>query len=152
MPVPGLSLLGLKRIRGFASILRYINPTIIIIIIIWSRQKLNLSNVMDLEFLKIHWNKPFMAVISHVTWDYPIKRPYISLIIATRGSKCENNLYQVMAWDYFEIADFYLWPLLQCQVGSSYFRGLKSPLVLHFTDSEAGDNCCGSGLVFYKKR
>ena len=32
MPVPGLSLLGLKRIRGFASILRYINPTIIIII------------------------------------------------------------------------------------------------------------------------
>ena len=32
MPVPGLSLLGLKRIRGFVSILRYINPTIIIII------------------------------------------------------------------------------------------------------------------------
>ena len=34
MPVPGLSLLGLKRIRGFVSILRYINPTIIIIIIL----------------------------------------------------------------------------------------------------------------------
>ena len=34
MPVPGLSLLGLKRIRGFVSILRYINPTIMIIIII----------------------------------------------------------------------------------------------------------------------
>ena len=33
MPVPGLSLLGLKRIRGLVSILRYINPTIIIIII-----------------------------------------------------------------------------------------------------------------------
>ena len=33
MPVPGLSLLGLQRIRGFVSILRYINPTIIIIII-----------------------------------------------------------------------------------------------------------------------
>ena len=31
MPVPGLSFLGLKRIRGFVSILRYINPTIIII-------------------------------------------------------------------------------------------------------------------------
>ena len=30
MPIPGLSLLGLKRIRGFVSILRYINPTIII--------------------------------------------------------------------------------------------------------------------------
>ena len=34
MPVPGLSLLGLERIRGFLSILRYINPIIIIIIII----------------------------------------------------------------------------------------------------------------------
>ena len=33
MPVTGLSLLGPKRIRGFVSILRYINPTIIIIII-----------------------------------------------------------------------------------------------------------------------
>ena len=33
MPVPGLSLLGLERIRGFLSILRYINPTIIIIIV-----------------------------------------------------------------------------------------------------------------------
>ena len=31
MSVPGLSLLGLKRIRGFVSILRSINPTIIII-------------------------------------------------------------------------------------------------------------------------
>ena len=38
-----------------------------------------------------------MAVISHVKWDYPIKRPYISLIIATRGSKCENNLKEVKA-------------------------------------------------------
>ena len=32
MPVPGLSLLGLEHIRGFASILRSINSTIIIII------------------------------------------------------------------------------------------------------------------------
>ena len=32
MPVPGLSLLGLKRIRGFVSILRSINSTTIIII------------------------------------------------------------------------------------------------------------------------
>ena len=32
MPVPGLSLLRLKHIRGFVSILRYINPPIIIII------------------------------------------------------------------------------------------------------------------------
>ena len=34
MFVPGVSLLGLKRIRGFVSILRSINPTIIIVNII----------------------------------------------------------------------------------------------------------------------
>ena len=38
MSVLGLSLLGLKRIRGFVSILRSINPTIIIIIAIITNQ------------------------------------------------------------------------------------------------------------------
>ena len=38
-----------------------------------------------------------MSVISHVKWYYPIKKPYISLIIATWGSKCENNLKDVKA-------------------------------------------------------
>ena len=42
MPIPGLSLLGLKRIGGFVSILRYINPTIIIIIMwVWGHWKQN---------------------------------------------------------------------------------------------------------------
>ena len=45
MPVAGLSLLGLKRIRGFVSILRYINPTIIIIIISVKGINLNGSNL-----------------------------------------------------------------------------------------------------------
>ena len=49
-----------------------------------------------------------IAVISHVKWDCPIKRPYISLITATRVSKCENNLKEVKARDSFPIADFYL--------------------------------------------
>ena len=60
------------------------------------------------------------------------KRPYISLIIAIRGSKYENNLKEAMAWDSFPIADFYLWPFLQCEVGLSYYKGLISPLVLHY--------------------
>ena len=42
----------------------------------------------------------------NVKWDYPIKKAFISLIIATRGSKCENNLKEVMARDSFPIADF----------------------------------------------
>ena len=42
MPVPGLSLLGPKRIRGFVSILCYINPTIIIIIMTFEGQQFSL--------------------------------------------------------------------------------------------------------------
>ena len=45
-------------------------------------------------------------------------------LVDTRGFKCENNLKEVMAWDSFPIADFYLWPLLQCQVVLSYYKGL----------------------------
>ena len=37
-----------------------------------------------------------------------LKRLYISLIIAARGSKCENNLQEVMVWESVLIADFYL--------------------------------------------
>ena len=35
-----------------------------------------------------------------------LKRPYISLIIGTRGSKCENNLQKVMAWEPFPNVKF----------------------------------------------
>ena len=53
-----------------------------------------------------------MAIISHVKWDYPIKRPYISLIITTRGSKCENVLKEVKASDSFSISDFYFFNVM----------------------------------------
>ena len=35
-----------------------------------------------------------------------LKRPYISLIIAIRGSECENNLQKVMAWEPFPNVKF----------------------------------------------
>ena len=38
-------------------------------------------------------NKMASYHMFNVKWDYP----YISLIIATRGSKCENKLKEVMA-------------------------------------------------------
>ena len=44
-----------------------------------------------------------------------LKRPYISLIIATIGLECENNFLEVMAWESVPVADFNLRPL-QCQV------------------------------------
>ena len=92
-----------------------------------------------------------MANLSHLKSNGIIllKRPYISLIIATRGLKCENNFKKVMAWESFPIADFDLWLLLQCQVVSSYYKGLISPLFPpYITDPKAGDNCCGRVLVF----
>ena len=30
-----------------------------------------------------------------------LKRPYVFLSIAPRGSECENNLSEVMAWEFF---------------------------------------------------
>ena len=42
-----------------------------------------------------------------------LKRPYISPNIAVRGSECENNLWEVMAWESFPGVKFDLSPLLQ---------------------------------------
>ena len=60
MPVPGLSLLGHKRIRGFVSILRYINPTTII------NLHLRIDNKIGLLILK--------------TPRFYIKHSYISIL------------------------------------------------------------------------
>ena len=46
-----------------------------------------------------------------------LKKPYISLIIATRGSKCENNLKEVKAWVSFPIADFTFDPFFNVKWG-----------------------------------
>ena len=32
-----------------------------------------------------------MAIVSHVKWDYLLKRPYISLIIATRAANVKTT-------------------------------------------------------------
>ena len=37
-----------------------------------------------------------------------LKRPYISPNIAPRGSECENNLWEVMAWESFPGVEFAL--------------------------------------------
>ena len=44
----------------------------------------------------------------NVIWGYPIKRPYISPNIAPRGSECENNMLEVMAWETFPGVEFVL--------------------------------------------
>ena len=41
----------------------------------------------------------FYCYMFNVKWGYPIKTPYISLIIATQGLECENNLQEVMGWE-----------------------------------------------------
>ena len=49
-----------------------------------------------------------MAAISRLMSNGVIllKRPYTSLTIAARGSKSENNLLEVMAWESFPGVEF----------------------------------------------
>ena len=54
-----------------------------------------------------------------------LKRPDISLIIATRDSECENNLWEVMAWESFPIADFD--PFFNVKWGNFTTKGLYLP-------------------------
>ena len=58
-----------------------------------------------------------MAVISHVKWDYPIKKALDLLIITTRGSRCENNFKEVKACESFPIADFTFDPFFNVKWG-----------------------------------
>ena len=89
MPVPGLSLLGLKRIRGFVSILRYINPTIIIIITAY---------VKSTGYLR-GWNTYYPVNIRNVLkWFKPLQnvfKTYLNPIL--RFSKCFHvNVYDLI--------------------------------------------------------
>ena len=89
-----------------------------------------------------------MAAISHLMSNGIIllKRPYISLIIATRGLECENNLWEVMAWESFPISDFD--PFFSVKRGHLTTKALYLPYFSYITDPKAGDNCCDSGLIF----
>ena len=51
-----------------------------------------------------------MAAISRLMLNRVIllKRPDISPNIVLRGSECENNLYEVMAWESFPGVEFVL--------------------------------------------
>ena len=71
MPVPGLSLLGPKRIRGFVSILRYINPTIIIIINLTEQiQAAFISDAVILKFNALKQNNTIFQSINQVIASY----------------------------------------------------------------------------------
>ena len=71
MPVPGLSLLGLKRIRGFVSILRYINPTIIIM----SQSQMCLCQGCKGRILtdKLYISKCMLSFTSYLQWKKMVK-------------------------------------------------------------------------------
>ena len=47
---------------------------------------------LTLMWTNLENKKATISQLLNVKWDYPIKKPYISLIIGTRGSECENNL------------------------------------------------------------
>ena len=87
MPVPGLSLLGLKRIRGFVSILCYINPTIIIIIFM-SRVSPTNSKHCHLVCLTTGYNDPPVP-------RQPVDQSQIPPILASAYTNSSSNLSRV---------------------------------------------------------
>ena len=76
-----------------------------------------------------------------------LKRPYISLIIATRGSKCENNLKKSWPETLFQLLTFTFDSFFNVKWGYLTTKALYLIQFSIITDSKAGDNHCGSGLV-----
>ena len=89
-----------------------------------------------------------MAAISRLMSNRIIllKRPYISLIIATRGLECEKNYRKLWPGNLFQLLTFTLDPFFSVNFGHLSTKAFKSSYI---TDPNAGDNCCGSGLVSY---
>ena len=57
---------------------------------------------------------------SKSVWVIVLKRSYISLIIGSRASRCENHLQEIVGCESFASVKFEILTLLQSQVGASY--------------------------------
>ena len=72
----------------------------------------------------------------------------IILLKRPRGLECENNLYEVMAWEFFQFLTLifeFIFNVTCCHLTTKAFFLLYFSYI---TDPKAGDNRCGSGLVF----
>ena len=67
----------------------------------------------SLPSFKTKWSPCLMS-----NWFILLKRPYIVLTIAPSGSKCENNILEVMAWESFPGLEFNHWTT--ASMGSAY--------------------------------
>ena len=57
---------------------------------------------------------------------FNVKQGYISPNIAPRGSECENNLYEVMSWDLFQVLNLIFDPCFKIKWG----HHIKTSLLL----------------------
>ena len=69
----------------------------------------------------------------NVKWGYPIKKALISpLSLLLRLPNVKTTYRKSWPETLFQLLTFTFDPFFQCQVGLSYYKGLISPLVLHY--------------------
>ena len=59
-----------------------------------------------------------------------LKSAYNSLIIDPRGLQCETNLYEIMAWESFDVVRCELGPLLQGQTRIAKLKSACNSLII----------------------
>ena len=96
MPVPGLSLFGLKCIRGLVSILRSINPTIIIIML-----------TRDIQLKKFSFNN---FAILYLWADFNgmnMRRTDVRVCVNKIGQIIKNRNYNFLKTNNYSYFDIY---------------------------------------------
>ena len=73
-----------------------------------------------------------MAVISHIKWDYPIKKAICPLSLLLGVPKVKTTYAKSRPETIFQMLTFTFDPFFTVKVGLSYYKGLMSPLVLHY--------------------
>ena len=91
MPVPGLFLLGLQRIKGFVSILSYINRTIIIIIIILHTTDVT-SAAVHTPNVRFGCPRPRRSTTLKLTHNVNLRQILLNSSALTLHNKMENNV------------------------------------------------------------
>ena len=70
------------------------------------------------------------ALLQGQTRIAKFKSAYNSLIIGPRGLQYENNLWEIMGWESFDVVRFDLGPLLQGQTKIAQLKSVYNSLII----------------------
>ena len=88
-----------------------------------------------------------MAIISHVKWDYPIKKALYPLSLLLGVPKVKMTYTKSRPETIFQLLTFTFDPFFNVKWGYLTTKALCLLWFSIITDSKVGDNRCGSGLV-----